>query len=247
MIQRSLFLQAAIAKPAHSYFSALVRFSPAHALGILFAMYSFFKAAKHIFLLFMNRAQPGTQLTNTDTETNTRTTIQNPKIIKGDSDSDDNDSLILSEEHKNITTRTLRKQRGLSDLTQALDSLAIFVLGLWPLAYLGGLTFIGYMGAGYQNRFLAPILPATAILAGLAIERAGPSGGALAALLVAYAAMHFLYYGLMFSPLYADLDDCVFDILAQILTTPYSAPPTQESFTATISYMRHFGLAKKVS
>ena len=40
---------------------------------------------------------------------------------------------------------------------------------LWPAAFIAGLTLLGFKGAGYQSRFLLPIIPATSILCAVQI------------------------------------------------------------------------------
>jgi hypothetical protein len=114
------------------------------------------------------------------------------------------------------------------------QSLAAFTL--WPAGFVGGLTLIGGLGGGFQIRFIVPILPATSILAGMAVVRTDSLLHPLVAVLLVYSGMHSLFYSVLYSPLYADMHASVFDIIRTILETPYEAP----SFD--IQFMKHFGL-----
>lgn len=107
-----------------------------------------------------------------------------------------------------------------------------------------------YLFSGYQSRFLTPLLPFTAILAAFFVVRGpqvpnstSPMAGATVALLLAYSAMHFLYYGVLFAPFYADLDNSLLEIIPAILSSPYAAPPDKETFKLTLNFMKHFGLS----
>jgi hypothetical protein len=61
-------------------------------------------------------------------------------------------------------------------------------------------------------------------------------------LLLSYGAIHCLYYGVLFSPLFADLDHSLVDIIISTLQNSYYAPPSRESFELTLKFMKHFGL-----
>jgi hypothetical protein len=95
----------------------------------------------------------------------------------------------------------------------------VAVLGLWIGGFYGGMTLLGVLGAGYQMRFVAPALPAASLMVGSALEAdaLGDVGAPLAALMVGYGTMHALYYGVMFTPLYADATLSVLDLLETIL------------------------------
>ena len=74
------------------------------------------------------------------------------------------------------------------------------------------IIFVGRLGAGYQTRFILPILPATSILASVLINYTINNTSSqsikdtLVSVLISYSSMHLIYYGIMFPPLFADLE-----------------------------------------
>jgi len=151
-----------------------------------------------------------------------------------------------------------------------LDSavLTILVFALWPVGFLAGLTFLGSLGSGFQSRFLMPMLPGSAILSavcvvwvqrtvrtvsGDGVRRRGDmhsrkvlSVACMTVLLLCmmYSMVHVFYYGVLYAPLFADLDVSVVDIVCSVLRSAYFAPDSRESFQATLSFMSHFGLLR---
>jgi hypothetical protein len=123
------------------------------------------------------------------------------------------------------------------------------VLVTWPLSFLAGLTAVGIAGGGFQTRFLLPILPATSVLSGYCILRAVESKNLLPLtihfFLLAYGAFHTLYYGILYPPLYADLDYSVHDVIQGILVSEYVPPENWDSLMLTRNYMKHFGLVSE--
>lgn len=107
---------------------------------------------------------------------------------------------------------------------------------LWPVGFVGGLTLIGCMGGGFQIRFIVPILPATSVLASMAVTAIDTMLYPVVALLLVYSGMHSLFYSVLYSPLFADMHASVFDIIRTILESPYDAPASD------INFMKHFGL-----
>ena len=122
------------------------------------------------------------------------------------------------------------------------------VLCLWPVVILVGMTVLGSVGAGFQTRFLLPILPATAILAGvpMALSSQNSISLLLGLFFLCYMCLHTLYYGVLFSPLFADLDHSLLDILKIILSHPYYKPPDKDSFIGILNFVRHFGLDRQI-
>ena len=141
----------------------------------------------------------------------------------------------------------------------------ICILSTWPAAFLVGLTVIGSLGSGFQARFLLPIVPATASLSGIVVTVlqsqiltnrfnkptdvnanfrliAVTFSIALFDVLVIITAFHCLFYGVLFAPLFADLDLSVWDLLACILSNPLSMPTSHDSWLETVRFMKHFGL-----
>lgn len=156
------------------------------------------------------------------------------------------------------------------DLHSVVDSNVVVLLTLWSWGVLGGHTLLSMLGAGTQMRFLLPMLPATSVLAALAIVTPfnvatwslGPcfsvytgksadgfttqAGGgiryAVAALLLSYAAMHTLYYGILFAPLYADIEYSLVDAIACLLRNPKHNLATEEVYVSIVRFLRHYGV-----
>lgn len=119
----------------------------------------------------------------------------------------------------------------------------IAVLLLWPLGFLVGLTILGVLGAGFQTRFLAPILPATSILGSYcAINGQHTMFIGLFSLLLAYSAIHFFVYGILLAPLLADLDYSVWNIIYTIIISPYHSPETTDKFVDVLKFLKHYGI-----
>ena len=118
------------------------------------------------------------------------------------------------------------------------------VLLLWPCAFLVALSALGFCGAGYQNRFLLPCLPATAILGALAISSGleSPIIVAFSAVALAYSALHCLYYGVLFAPLHADLTLSAFEMVQVILRADGFQPLWgKEQFEDVLRWLQQFG------
>jgi hypothetical protein len=123
----------------------------------------------------------------------------------------------------------------------------IGLLILWPLTFLIGLTGIGLLGGGYQTRFTLPVLPATALLTAIAIHYSGRKILPLACLLLSFSSFHVLYYSVLYSPLAADFDVSIFEILESILSSTLEPDTlTKESILQTYLYMKHFGFTFKL-
>lgn len=229
MIKNSKFLQMAINKPWYYYLSVLSTLSPPHAVAMLFGV-----------------ACAGVALTSLSSQlltTLTCTSTPKPNDLDQKQLSDSTTSTLLAVD---VTTT------GTS--AHLYFFIGIGVLALWPICFCTALSFIGCMGAGYQSRFLLPLLPATSILASFAIEYLKQRQGVVAAVadtlssvMVTYQAMHFMFYGVMFAPLFADLDFSIVDVLHVVLTTPYHSPISRESFTSTLAYLAHFGVQRQAA
>ena len=130
------------------------------------------------------------------------------------------------------------------------------ILAAWPLCFLAGLTLIGGLGGGFQSRFLLPILPVTCILACLDIVPTTQESKSsrhdsmpiicCLILLLVYMAAHTMYYGILFGPLYADLDHSLWDILACIISSPYNSLSSRDQYMETFKYLKHFGLNRTI-
>ena len=162
------------------------------------------------------------------------------------------------------------------DVLQSVE-VRIAIFALWPLGFLVGHTLLGCCGGTYQTRFLLPILPATAVLAAAYVCRAGsartsgkigkeslPADGkfvlggdavsaadtsrsATCAMLLCYGSLHTLFYGVLYGPMFADLDFSVVGVIAGVLRSTYYAPPDRETFEIILRFMEHFGLARKAA
>jgi hypothetical protein len=126
---------------------------------------------------------------------------------------------------------------------------------MWPLAFIAGCTLVGALGGGYQSRFILPIIPATSILAARCIHRAssirpGHSASAaavhvLVGLSLAYSLIHCLFYGIMFTNLYADFEHSIFSIIRKLLAAPYHPMTSKESMADMLKFLSHFGVHLK--
>lgn len=196
MIERSLYLQAAMSRNTAAYLIDLFKFSPLQLVGLLLGLAAVVCVSVSLLLQLLKRGRGG-----------------GGGVEAGES------------------LKAKDSQRELS-----LESCALASFSLWPLGFVAGLTLIGALGGGFQVRFIVPLLPATSVLASLAVARADSALQPLAAVLLVYAAMHCLFYAVLYSPLFADMHATVFDIIRTILESPHEAPATDMHF------MKHFGL-----
>lgn len=141
-----------------------------------------------------------------------------------------------------VSNPTNRHQRDkLSNNYQA--SLRILALSIWPLSFIFGHSIIGYLGGGYQLRFILPALPATSISSCLGLQTYSPSlCNAIFAFLLAYSAIHTLFYGILFAPYFADLKYSILDMISIILASPYDPTSMKQDFTTLFEFLHHFGL-----
>ena len=134
----------------------------------------------------------------------------------------------------------------------------VLVLAVWPAGFLLGLTALGSLGSGFQSRFLAPMLPGSAVLLAVCGEllhqqaatddRVRQYTGAFYAMVAAaalYSSLHVFYYGVLYAPLFADLEVSLPDLLREVLSSPYHAPASRETFLDTLSFMKHYGLVRE--
>ena len=149
--------------------------------------------------------------------------------------------------HDAATLLSTLQRHGLSSLPTSLPQpvKARVVLGMWASAFLGGMSVLGLLGAGYQMRFIAPALPALALLASDAIvgwAEAGWPACECMALLLSLGAMHGLYFGVLYAPIYADVTVALPEILGSILAEPMpSGSGDGTELKAGYEMMRHFG------
>lgn len=125
------------------------------------------------------------------------------------------------------------------------------------LGYIGGLTVLAAMGAGSQSRFLLPMLPLTSVITALHITELSMSSShcmtmmmmmPMVSVLLAYGAMHSVYYGVLMAPLVGDLDVSLWDVLISILSSPLRLPTAdadaddEMTMKSIVMYAKHFGM-----
>ena len=120
-----------------------------------------------------------------------------------------------------------------------------WALSLWPLAFLLGHMAVGIYGGGYQTRFLLPIIPATSIISAIGVVKF-PEYSSIAVAFVAIGAMHVMFYGIMFYPLFCDFEFNVFDIIQTTIDSPQYVPESREIYASIFRYMRHYGLNRTI-
>ena len=174
--------------------------------------------------------------------------------------------LRRNNKNKNNNNNKEEEKSVLSSEQTVLFLRLLWSLCVWPAAFLAGLTLLGSLGAGFQLRFLAPMLPGSAVVLGV-ISAYAPlffrdnddddedeDDGALwframrdmAVVLAVPAAILSavtgFYYGVLYAPLYADLPVSVFDVLVAILSNPLPSLSGREMRDELSLFMRHFGL-----
>ena len=80
---------------------------------------------------------------------------------------------------------------------------------------------------------------------GAGVGTAGVGAAAVQVLLavtLAYGALHCLYYGVLFSNMYADLDVSMLKALSKLLSAPYSPMGSQQSMQEMFKFLGHFGV-----
>ena len=142
------------------------------------------------------------------------------------------------------------------------DMCITILLTLWSVSVLVGHNVLGVLGAGYQTRFIAPLVTPCCVLAATAVatpvvSRQPPtkSGGAtvvivqesrfalMGALLLAYSTMGTLFYGVLFAPIFADFDFSIGEIIFGIITAnPAHNLANADRLKDVIDFMKHYGL-----
>jgi hypothetical protein len=65
---------------------------------------------------------------------------------------------------------------------------------------------------------------------------------AVCAALLAIAAIHTLFYGVVFSTLFADIGDDIFTIIDTILTFPVAVPSSPSVAQEITNFLKHHGV-----
>jgi hypothetical protein len=134
------------------------------------------------------------------------------------------------------------KQLDINTFKLLKQKVRVAVVTLWPMSFIIGHTIIGLCGAGYQIRLILPAIPAAALLSGIAISNLSEISYPVVCILVGYSCCHFLFYAVMFAPMYADLKYSIFDFVSIIISTPYDAALVQQHFNSVLEFLKHFGL-----
>ena len=133
-------------------------------------------------------------------------------------------------------------------------SICMFILLVWPLSFIAGLTALGSAGAGFQSRFLLPALPATSILVALSVyppsqdegsKSFTPPGVAVAPLIILLmliGTLHYMYYTVLYPTLFADFHVSVVDVLGLILRCPLKGIESRSAMTEMSNFMSHHGI-----
>ena len=121
-----------------------------------------------------------------------------------------------------------------------------YILFVWPVSYMVGLTCVGIAGGGFQTRFLLPIIPATSLIASIGIVKS-VSISPVAIMLISIGAMHLMFYGVMFYPFFCDFEFNVFDVVEIILKSPRIYPDSPDAYNGIFRFMAHYGFNPAVS
>ena len=223
MIEKSLFLQNAISKSQWYYVVTLFKLSPFHGLGLLLVLVLVLVLFIRIIYKYVFKSSKKTATTTTrshgvfpNISSNHNKSPQRPLVtfrtlISSSTDTDDNYSSNNFRMSPVNNFNTIKDTNN-SNVTFDRFSASVLVLSIWPLTFLIGLSILGRLGAGYQTRFILPILPATSVLASILINYTISNTSSqsikdtLVLVLVSYSAMHLIYYGIMFPPFFADLE-----------------------------------------
>jgi hypothetical protein len=123
------------------------------------------------------------------------------------------------------------------------------VFALWPLSFITAFSALGILGAGFQTRFILPMVPCCCCLTAVSISkltaRVGSTAVIVPSVLLAYASIHSFYYGVLFAPLFADLDFNVWDIIWDLLDALYYPPRDQNTFKECVQWVRHYGVNRE--
>ena len=125
------------------------------------------------------------------------------------------------------------------------ETIHILTLWIWPVSFLLGLTIVGVSGGGYQSRFMLPILPATSILSGYYLTSNKKIAPACMVLLHV-GVLHFMFYGVLYYPMFSEFEYNIFDIIWCILSSPQYFPASQENYQQILKFMSHYGLNRTV-
>lgn len=81
------------------------------------------------------------------------------------------------------------------------------------VGFVGGLTVLGTLGAGFQMRFLLPMVPFTCILTAAALDKMRKSENTVVQMAemimwtaIVYGAIMSFYYGILYSTAFADIE-----------------------------------------
>ena len=247
MLERSSFVRAAVNKPWYTYLYTLLTLSPTHLVGFVGAVVLAVLLLSAIMTVLLIKRS-------------SRKSISTASAA-------DTAAVVIAQENNTSAgnvVKNVKKKLPLQDEQQlylyARAVLPVLAFAVWPMGFQMVLTGLGALGSGFQSRFLAPMLPGGAILSALVFHLASTTSGfninnntrtvaktltTLVNLLALYSVLHVLYYGIMYAPLFADLDVSVVDVVVTALRNPAVPPESRESFQAMLRFMAHFGLVRQ--
>lgn len=229
MVAASPYLQQCLSRPPYAYLANLAVFSPFCIIALIYTIVS---TVKSLSLYDWNRQLNYSCSANLTVQT-------------AFSHSSDVNNVQAESESVSKSIKSQAKQTNI-DIQTA-------VFGLWPICFLVGLSVLGYCGAGYQTRFLLPAVPGFCVLAAAAlinIFNYANNNNMTSSLMTAIMCFILLlnncfyitYYGILFAPLYSDLNHSFLDILTTILSTLYHQPASNTEFNQILAYLAHFGV-----
>lgn len=209
------FIMKMVNKPCYTYVKVIATIAPIYLIGLVHSIYAYVQLVRTLF-----------------------TTIPSSSTVARSDDSVD-DSIDDSINDKSM-------------ISAYATSIDVLFLSLPAWGLLSGLSLLGALGAGYQTRFLLPCLPALCIASSLSLHHcfiSSSSHGSINIVMMTFAIIcicigcfHALYYGVMFTPLYADIDAGILHVVYSILTSACYRIESSEVSNAINSYISHYGI-----
>jgi len=126
----------------------------------------------------------------------------------------------------------------------------VLLLLVAAMGFLGGLTLLGALGAGFQIRFLLPMVPFCSILTAIALDMMSKSDDVIVQvaemvvwITIVYGALMSFYYGILYPTAFADIEHSLATIIGGILRSPYNtAEQSKDVSIQVLGALKHFGL-----
>jgi hypothetical protein len=258
MLKQSAFVKAAVGKPLSTYFTTLLTLSPVHMCGLLVALMLAVVLLPSFTLVFLGLMRTGVW----------KPSFPSPPKQLGNNDNGNDTLHILP--LLPLLVLALWPVAFLAGLT-VLGNAGSGFQSRFLLPLLPGTMLLASIGVQIVEQYASCLrfsvhyyvmqLAAKAQNGGTDVEgnqaldrmlcKASRSRilatvcNSVVSLCCMYSLLHTLYYGVLFAPLFAELDVNLFDILKHMLLHPYKPPPNRESFVQTLTYMAHFGLIRE--